>query len=93
MPEVHPIDPFQIRREASLKHENNDGAQCDHFFFTDPQILTEANAGIPSPPPIYGHYTVKILAPVLMQAMGPSTHCLYPKRKYFGYINYKFTSG
>lgn len=93
MPEVHLIDPFQIRRDASSKHQNNDGAQCDHFFFTDLQMLTEAKAGIPSPPRVYGYYTVKILAPLLMQVMGPDTYCLYPGKKYFGYINYKFTSG
>lgn len=38
------------------------------IFFTDLQMLAEANAGIPSSPPAYGHYTVKILAPVLIWA-------------------------
>lgn len=56
-------------KEASSKHQNNDGTQCDHFFFpTDPQMLTEANAGIPSSPPAYEYYTVKILAQILLRA-------------------------
>lgn len=38
------------------------------FFPTDPQMLTEANAGIPSFPPAYEYYTVKILALVLLWA-------------------------
>lgn len=78
-------------KEANSKDQNNEGAQCSHSF-TDLQILKKDNVGIPSSPTACEHYTEKILAPEPMQAMSSDTHCLHPGQKYFGYMNYKYTS-